>query len=68
MGDGVDKESDPERVQQESPGRKPWEPTQIKGSALKGRRRLLRPSGLYRRMFTIPGLTPWAFLPRPFGA
>ena len=34
---------DPERVQQQSPGREPWESIQRKDSALKGWRRLCRP-------------------------
>ena len=33
----------PERVEQQSPGRKPWESMQSKDSALKGRRKLSRP-------------------------
>ena len=57
---------DPERVQQESPGREPWGPAKRKGPALQGRNRLCRPCRARFPDAHFPGLTPWAFLFRPF--
>src|SRR5437773_6279417 len=60
---------DPERVQQDSPGRQPWEHPRRLDRALQGRSDLRRPFRAEPSFPCLtPGLTPWAVLFRPFRA